>query len=479
MAAHRLSQQHNPATVLIMSFTFYPSAEIGARRTTALARFLASRGIRVLVVSAFGDQAVTPGSEIFPGVIAVPVRRPQRRWLDLLVTLKRRVMWRGAGRGAEQAGIPQDGASIGSARASLPTRLREQYFRFVYFIDQFKNWSWYASRTAVRAGREHRAALMLVSAPPHSTLLAGARAARRLGIPFIADMRDPWSDAFAGAYPQRRMELRVLRTLERRVMEQAAAVTSTSAAAAALLIARDPGLARRTHVIRNGFDGELAPAVARTGGRLSILYAGALYLRRTPYPLLAALERLLSHPGVDPDRVQLTFMGDKDGTFSDQSLGRWLQGKRCAAVVRIVPRQAAETVVQETERATVLLNLAQQQHLQVPAKTFEQLAAGREVLVICEEQSETARVTAGIRGVTRVDQSDPDILDAVLLDLYHRHVITGTACVPSESDVRRFSRALANERFAHVLSAIAPLPATHLLPEASGRVASSLDGAAY
>jgi hypothetical protein len=172
-------------------------------------------------------------------------------------------------------------------------------------------------------------------------------------------------------------------------------------------------------------------------------------------------------------------MGDKDGTFSDQSLGRWLQGKRCAAVVRIVPRQTAQTVAQEAARATVLLNLAQQQHLHVPAKTFEQLACGREVLLIYEEQSETAQVTAGIRGVTRVDQSDPHLLEAVPLDLYHRHVVTGTACVPSVSDVRRFSRALANERFADVLGALAPLPATYqALPEASGLMATSLDGAA-
>lgn len=480
MHTQQVSTPLNPTTVLIMSFAFSPSTEIGARRTTALARFLAAKGIRVVVVSAFGDQAVRPGEEIFPGVIAVPVRRPQRRWLDLLVTVKRWLTSRAIAGAAEHKAMPVEQLATDSTRASLAARLREQYLRFVFFIDHYKNWSWYASRAAVRAGREHRATLMLVSAPPHSTLLAGARAARRLGIPFIADLRDPWSDAFVLAHPQRCVELRVLRALERWVLSQAAAVTSTSAAAAALLVGRDPALGRRTHVIRNGFDGAVTPAQTRTGGRLSILYAGVLYLRRTPYPLLAALERLLARPGVDPDRVQLTFMGEKDGRFSDQALARWLQGKRCAAVVRIVPRQTAQAVAQEAARATVLLNLAQQQHLHVPAKTFEQLAGGREVLLICEEQSETAWVTAGIRGVTRVDQSDPHTLEAVLLDLYHRHVVTGTACVPAESDVRRFSRALANERFADVLGAIVPQPATHqVVPQAVALMASSFDGAAY
>jgi hypothetical protein len=223
------------------------------------------------------------------------------------------------------------------------------------------------------------------------------------------------------------------------------------------LVERDPGLANRIHVIRNGYHGDIAPALVHTGGRLSILFAGVLYYRRSPYPLLAALERLLSRPDVDPSRVQLTFMGGKVGSFSEQSLTRWLRGRRCAAVVRILPLQSANAVAQEVAQATVLLNLAQQQPLQVPAKTFEQLASGREILLICEADCETARVTDGIRGVTRVDESDPQFLDAVLLDLYNRHVIAGTACVPAAADVRQFSSTLAYERFAVTLAAAAPL----------------------
>jgi hypothetical protein len=443
-----------PSTVLIVSFAFEPSSEIGARRITALARFLGERGVRVLVVSAFGGQPVARGTELFPGVIALPVRRPPRPWLDLLVALKGWVRAHGAEDGAPALGAHEPNAT------GIAARLRDDYFRVVHFIDQFKKWSWRAAAEAARAGREHRAALLIASAPPHSTLLAGAWAARRLNIPFIADLRDPWSDTLEGAHPERRSELRLVRTLESWAMQRAAAITSTSASAAALLARRNPRLTSRMHVVRNGYDGAIAPALTNTGGRLSILYAGVLYLWRTPYPLLAALERLLSRPDVDSSRVRLTFMGDKIGSFSGPSLERWLQGKRCAAVVRVLPRQTPEIVAREVAQATVLLNLAQQQHLQVPAKTFEHLAAGREVLVIAESDCETAQAIAGVRGVTRVDQSDPEALEATLLDLYRRHA-AGTALVPPEADVGRFSRALANERFAAILDGVAAQSDTH------------------
>ena len=477
----------NSTTVLLISFAFTPSNEIGARRATALARYLAESGLRVVVVSAFGYQPVAPGVEMFPGVIAVPVKRPQRPWLDLLVALKR---WVRSGREDEPAAnltMPADGPEPDTGHATLPAQLREGYFRVVHFIDHLKKWSWHAAKAAVRAGREHRAALILVSAPPHSTLPAGAWAAQRLGIPFVADIRDPWSDVLAVAHPNRRIELWLLRALEDWVMRRTAVVTSTSATTAALLVERDSTLAGRIHVIRNGYDGDIAAPLVRTGGRLSILYAGVLYVRRTPYPLLAALERLLSRPEVDPSRVQLTFMGEKVGVFSDQSLTRWLEGKRCASVVRIIPPQTADALAQEVAQATVLLNLAQQQHLHVPAKTFEQLASGREILLICEEDCETAKVAAGIRGVIRVDQSDPQALESVLLDLYNRHVIVGAASVPAEADVRRFSRALANERFGALLHSVARLDATRetspdsrepLAPPSSGEVAHEIAASA-
>jgi len=306
----------------------------------------------------------------------------------------------------------------------------------------------------VRAGREYSATVILASGPPHSGLLAGAWAARRLGVPYVADLRDPLSDILAVDHPDRRVELWLLRLLERWTMRSAAAVTSTSATVASLLAGRNMDISDKIHVIRNGYDGTVARPLTETGGRLSILFAGVLYVRRTPYPLLAALEELLSRPEVDAARVRLTFMGGKVGGFSDQALKSWIRGKRCAAVVRILPAQSPAAVADEVADATVLLNLAQQQHLHVPAKTYEHLAAGREVLLICEDDCETAQVVAGIRGVIQADQSDPETLTRVLLDLYNRHVVTRTLRVPSEEDIRSFSRAQANERFGAVLGSV-------------------------
>jgi glycosyltransferase involved in cell wall biosynthesis len=439
----------NSSTVLILAYHFYPSGEIGARRVTALARHLAARGLRVVVVSSFDGKPHEPGREILPGVVAISVLPPARAWLDALVWLKRRITRRSAA--ADTAANDPPPATARPRRWF--GRLRELYFRLIYLGDGSKRWAWRAAAAAARAGRKYDARLIMASGPPHGALLAAAHAAGRLGIPLVADLRDPWSDSLA---PSHRLELRLLRALEHWVVRRAAAITTTTDVVAALLGARYGTQGDRIQVVRNGYDTEVAVAPSATGGRLAILFAGELYVGRDPFAFLAALEWLLARPEVDGRRIAVTFMG-KVQSYGGQLLEAWMRGKRCASVVRILPPQSEVAVAQAIASSTVVLNLAQQQPLAVPAKTYEHLASGREILLLCEHDCETARMVAGIRGVLQVDPADSGALSAALLDLYTRHVVGGSLTAPAAADVQRFSRSAANERFHTLFASLAPL----------------------
>ena len=438
----------NPPTVLLISYHFHPSNAIGGRRPSALARFLVSKGVRVVVVSAFAGTQVDAGSELLPGVIAIPVKPSRRLLIDAAVLLKQSLFGRPA------ASTIPDRAPSALRRAQSHTR--SLFFRCLYFIDDQKRWGLRAARAAHRAGRKFEARLVIASAPPNTLLLSGVLAARWLNVPYIADMRDPWADAVEYAHPERRMELRLLRLLEGWMTRSATAITSTGATVTKLLAARYPGTREKLHVVRNGFDEEIQRPPASTGGRLAMLFAGDLYFGRNPFPLLEALEHLLQQPGVDPSRISLTFMGSVE-EYGGRSLREWLRDKRAAAVVRIRPNVPQPEVAEAVAGSTLLLNIAQQQHLSVPAKTYEHLASGREILLMCEHDCETAQVVADIGGINRVDPSVPGALDETLLDLYRRHVLEGRLTAPSREEAMRFSRSAANERFWSILSAVAEL----------------------
>jgi hypothetical protein len=447
--------QMNRPSILLVSYHFYPSNEIGARRPTALARYLVNKGLRVAVVSAFGGKDITPGSQVLPGVVAVPVQRPSRTFTDAVVQFKRKIYRDNAG-AVHQSRPSGVSPSVTAQSKSFLARVRELYFQMFYFIDEYKSWGRRAYSAAVREGKRYPPTLVLSSAPPPTVLWVGMLAARRLRIPHIADLRDPWTDVIAALHPSRLIELALARKIEAWIMRSAAAITSTGTRVVNLLIHRQPELATKTFVIRNGYDDSVCDAASDTGGRLAMLFAGELYLNRDPFPLLDALERLVSRPDVDASRVRVTFMGRKS-EYAGKSFVSWLEGKRCAAVVNFIPPEAPSVVAEKTLQSTVLLNLAQYQPLSIPAKTFEHLASGRENLLLCEDDSESAQLVAKIPGVLQVDPRNAAALDRVLLDLYERHVIQGRLRAPALQDVEAFSRAAANDAFWQVMRSIANL----------------------
>jgi hypothetical protein len=439
--------------VLLISYHFYPSNEIGGRRTTALARFLASKGVRVVVVSTFGGATVVPESEVITGVIAAPVKQPRKILIDFVVSRKRK----SAQTTSEGAvGGAPGGARNTSVQSRIRSALRRIFFQVVYIVDQHKLWGWLAAREGIRVGRKFNARLVLSSSPPFTTLLTGRKVASRLGIPHIADLRDPLTDAFTVERPSQRIELWLLRLLEGRALRSAAAITSTTAIVAGLLAARYPSLQHRLHVVRNGYEGDVPEANPDTGGRLAILFAGELYLGRDPFPFLTALEALLARPDVDPTRISATFMG-KVSHYNGQSLASWMERKRCATVVKILPQSPQHEVTKAVADSTLLLNLSQEQPLSIPAKTFEHFASAREILLLSENDSETASLVAEMPGVNQVDQRDGDALEKVLFDIYGRHVGQRSMTVPAENDVRQFSRAAANERFWKIITSVADM----------------------
>jgi hypothetical protein len=440
--------------VLLISYHFHPSNEIGGKRMTAFARFLVSKGVRVIVVSSFGDATIVPGSEVITGVIAAPVKKPRKVLIDFVVSRKQRTAQTTPG---TAVGATDRNARTTSVLLRMRSGIRRIFFQVVYFVDPYKRWGWRAAREAVRVGKEFDTRFVLSSSPPFTTLLTGRWVASRLGIPHIADFRDAWTDAFSLEHPLQRVELRLLQFLESWALRPAAAITSTTSIVAKLLAARYPFVQPKLHVVRNGYDGEVPAANADTGGRLAILFAGDLYLGRNPFPFLVTLEALLARPDVDPTRISATFMGNV-AHYKGQSLVSWIESKRCATVVKVLPRSPPHEVTKAVAESTLLLNLSQEQPLSVPAKTFEHFASAREILLLCENDSETASLVAGIPGVNQVDQRDVQALEKVLLDIYRRHVAQRQMTVPTRIDVLKFSREAANEQFWKVVSSLGEVP---------------------
>jgi glycosyltransferase involved in cell wall biosynthesis len=275
--------------------------------------------------------------------------------------------------------------------------------------DELLRW-WLDGAVALgrEAGRDCDA--IFASLIPYETARAAIRLSRELGIPWIADLQDPWALDEMWLYPTG-LHHRLDKRRMRRQLASAAAIVMNTPEAAARLCRAFPELSSRIVVsITNGFDAAdfAGPAPERTDGRFRIVHSGTMHtatglrLRRlkrvrralggiTPHVdflprshvfLLEALERLHAEdPALTAD-VELQLAGvltDADREVAESSRFAKLLGYR-----------SHEETIGLVRSADLLFlpmhDLAPGHRAGLtPGKAYEYIASGRPILAAVPE----------------------------------------------------------------------------------------------
>jgi glycosyltransferase involved in cell wall biosynthesis len=140
--------------------------------------------------------------------------------------------------------------------------------------------SWWVDG-AIARGRSIAAGTDLIYAwmQPYVSAHSAARLASETGLPWVADLGDPWALDEMMVYPSRMHRRRELH-LMRRLLGTASAIVMSTPEAASQLVEHIPELAaKRVVVIPNGFDGAdfTAPAPTRQDDRFRIVHTGYLH----------------------------------------------------------------------------------------------------------------------------------------------------------------------------------------------------------
>lgn len=449
-------------TYILITYHYLPSSEIGAKRVTALANALAASGVQVHVITSHGPDAAQQRAEAPRGVHLTFIPESPSRLLGALVWLKR--AWTRLRGGRSEGPEPDVDAGVATpapAPAHPGGKLREYFFRILFLVDRHKGWALKARQAAVAIGRRQAVTAVIASGPPMSLLVSGASAAKALCVPLVADFRDPWTD-----YPEKRQGTKLLTfsaklesLLERRVLAAARLVVCTAPGLAARFRERLGEDEAKVHVVTNGYDGFPASTPSKqTNHKLKILFAGEIYMNRDPFPFLEAIERLIARQDVDRSAISVRLVGRCE-EYRGRSLRDWLRGSSARSVVEILPQMGREDVARLISESGLLLNFAQGSPIQIPAKTFEHMVSGREMLVVSEMESDIVWITRGLSGITVLDPRNPQSFDDALLALYRRHVVDGLLQCPTLESVSRYSRDEQNRSYLDLLRSTNTHPA--------------------
>jgi glycosyltransferase involved in cell wall biosynthesis len=442
--------------VLFFVQHFYPSREIGARRPSELAKYLVARGHHVDVLCA---STTTPWDETqresLPTAEITQVPVPPKLLPGLLQAYKRLKSRLRSGATQRSDSSAPPGSGTAPRPAAGVSTLKRWYFSLETLYAGLKLWTVACVAPAWSKLGRGKYDLVITSCPPMNTALVVRlmRALRRGRFRWIVDLRDPFLGPHLASNTsglRRGLE----RWAERTCMKNCDAIVVTTPGLGEDVKSRYPQAAGKIHVVYNGYDGEpnfLPPPPP--GRTVRLLSAGTIYFRRDPRPLLDALKMALANSGLPPDAFHLTFLGSCENPTREVLL-QWIADRGLSHAVEIHPVVPPREVEGFVQQAHILVNFAQEQGIMVPAKTYEYIASGREVLTITEPDSETARIVARA-GCGPATLPDAGAMAGILLDFYRRYVVDARPYSPDPEVARGFSRAGQNREMLKICEGLA------------------------
>ena len=359
-------------TLLLVAYSFPPENVSGAARPFRFYRYLPEFGISPLVITA-SQQNLGKADVVF--VRDVPRELPRKAFSWHLERIVRKFLLPG------QSGL---------------------------------TWSRAAAARGCKLIPGHHRAAVLSTSPPISVHMAALRMKKNLGIPWIADFRDPMHPS-ADIVPQKS----VYTILEAFFFKHADAIIANTDAVARLWSMRYPDHREKIHVIWNGFDPDEVISAAPIPQRKfkHIVHVGELYAGRHPGPILVSMQRLVARGTLLPDSLRLSLIGSSsDAEIPDIDVLRQLAR---AGIVEYVPSQIPKDQARLVAcQADALLLLQPQSGLHLPAKIFEYIRIGRPVLALVRRDSPSEHILSRCGIVYRAIYPDdpPEEVDRKIIE---------------------------------------------------------------
>jgi glycosyltransferase involved in cell wall biosynthesis len=343
--------------LLLITRNFPPTSHVSVERATKLAKYLPQFGWQPTVLTGKKPTAGLPEDPgLLEQVAGIEVLRSRAPEFSMFYGGQEKGVPRPAQRGAPRRGVLHPKAWLVPDSQAL--------------------WYPFAVHTALGRGAPGRWDAVLATSFPPTTILIAHTIASWLGIPYVADFRDSWTEYHNA--PRRPAPLAALeRRLEATMVADAAAVVAVDARIVEHVFARiEPANRPPLYVIPNGYDEEdFHGTVPADLPPFSIVHTGQL--RRSPRPLWEALSGALSErPGL-AGRMHFWQVGFVDA----RAIGE-LESPPEGVIVHRVPPVSQREAIAYMLGADLLF--VEEFGSVMPSKTLQYLRAGRPILALLD-----------------------------------------------------------------------------------------------
>lgn len=433
--ANELPEIDAPKRALMVAFHFPPQAgSSGILRTLNFVRYLSKRGWQPLVLTAH-------------------CRAYEKTSEDLLNSIP--------------AGVKVvRGFALDAVRHMS---LKGKYPQWLALPDRWSSW-WLGGVTAgLKAIRNNHINLIWSTYPIATSHMIASSLAKRTGLPWVADFRDPMvgnpSNQFSG------LRRKFVENFEARIMREAACCIFTTERAAEKYRKNYPFAVEKCRVIENGYDetafsGAIPSRHGVAAGTLFLLHSGVIYPGdRDPTAFFKAIADLIRSGSLDRTRLCIRFRAPAHG----DEVMTIAKTHGVADIVDIAPPVPYRDAIAEILAADILLVFQGSTfNAQIPAKIYEYLRAARPILGVVDTSGDTARRLRQFAATAVASITDPEEIKFQLQALIQTMNSSGFAAELEKNTipVQALSRESQTKQLANIL--------TDVLSVHSGKTAQTM-----
>lgn len=257
--------------------------------------------------------------------------------------------------------------------------------------------------------------VIVSTGPPHSMHLIALQLKKKLGLPWLADFRDPWTDIdFYDKLMLTKASDAKHKKLEKEVLKNADTVLTIGWHIAEGF---KKIIDRKIEVITNGYDeDDFSQKEVPADNKFSISHIGAMNADRNPKMLWAALSELLAENNELKKELQIRFIGK-----TDYSVLNDLDSFKLSPFVsktEYLPHSKTTEAMQASQVLLLALNNTPNTLGVISGKLFEYIAAKRPILGIGKERGDAARILKETEAGTICDFEDKTKMKSEISRMY-------------------------------------------------------------
>jgi len=299
--------------------------------------------------------------------------------------------------------------------------------------------------------RENKIDAILTDGPPHTNTAIGLKLAQSVGIPWLADFQDPWTQVdYYKLFKIGKRANRKHHRLEQAVFKQANKITIASPTWGQELESIG---ARDTSVWYYGYDEDDFKQLTQSPDALfTICHAGLLGFDRNPQKLLLVLSELCDEIDEFRNNLSLKMMGQIDFEVLEQMELLGLKGN-----LNDLGTVNRKTVIEEINNSWILLlpiNKAENAKGRIPGKLYEYLRVLRPILCLGPHDGDVADIIKESNAGVNFEYEEKEELKKWITQMYTKFTAGAFKEENNLESIEKYSNLNQTKRIVNILDEI-------------------------